>query len=83
MRPGWFFGEDQGRYLLACRPEAVGELMVRARAAGVPLRDVGGAGGGDIRLGGGSVGPRRDRGGARAGARDRCSTDPCRPMGRL
>jgi phosphoribosylformylglycinamidine synthase len=52
---GWFLGEDQGRYLLACRPEAVGDLMGRAREARVPLRDVGGVGGDDIRLGDWSV----------------------------
>ena len=49
---GWFFGEDQGRYLLACRPEAVADLMARAREARVPLRDVGEAGGDEVRLGG-------------------------------
>ncbi len=53
---GWFFGEDQGRYLLACRPEAVGALMARAREAQVPLRDVGSVGGAEIRLGSGAVG---------------------------
>ena len=42
---GWFFGEDQGRYLIACRPEAVADLMARARDGRVPLRDVGGFGG--------------------------------------
>jgi phosphoribosylformylglycinamidine synthase len=52
---GWFYGEDQGRYLLACSPDAVGELMGRAHAAGVPLRDVGHAGGSDIRMGVGTV----------------------------
>ena len=52
---GWFFGEDQGRYLIACRPEAVVDLMTRAREARVPLRDVGGVGGSEIRLGAASV----------------------------
>jgi phosphoribosylformylglycinamidine synthase len=51
----WFFGEDQGRYLLACPAEAVAELMARARAAQVALRDVGRAGGREIRLGEASV----------------------------
>ena len=75
---GWFFGEDQGRYLLACRPEAADQLLVRARAAAVPLRVVGEAGG--------------ERGAARRSERSRLrelrrrmragcrgfSTDPCR-----
>jgi phosphoribosylformylglycinamidine synthase len=50
-RMGWFFGEDQGRYLVACRPEAVGRLVARAREARVSLRDVGSVGGSVIRLG--------------------------------
>ncbi len=48
---GWFFGEDQGRYLLACRSDVVGELIALARADRVPLRDVGRVGGSEIRLG--------------------------------
>jgi phosphoribosylformylglycinamidine synthase len=47
----WFFGEDQGRYLIACRSEDVDRLMVRAVEAAVPLRVVGEAGGDVVRLG--------------------------------
>jgi phosphoribosylformylglycinamidine synthase subunit PurL len=50
---GWFFGEDQGRYLLATRaPEALAE---RAAAAGVPCRIVGRAEGARLALGDVSV----------------------------
>jgi phosphoribosylformylglycinamidine synthase subunit PurL len=48
---GWFFGEDQGRYLIACRAEVVGELIGRAHEEMVPLRDVGWFGGDEVRLG--------------------------------
>jgi phosphoribosylformylglycinamidine synthase len=52
----WFFGEDQSRYLLACRPEQVEALAARAAAASLPLRVVGSAGGDRVALGDGSVG---------------------------
>jgi phosphoribosylformylglycinamidine synthase len=52
----WFFGEDQARYLLACRPEQVEALAARAAAASLPLRVVGSAGGDRVALGDGSVG---------------------------
>ena len=64
----WFFGEDQGRYLLACR--AGGRRPAPASLAleaGVPLRVVGEAGGDAVRLGDGGG---RARGAAR-GARRR------------
>ena len=51
----WFFGEDQARYLVACAPERVADLMARAGAAGVPARAVGRAGGGAVALGAASV----------------------------
>jgi phosphoribosylformylglycinamidine synthase len=45
----WFFGEDQGRYLLATGdPDA---LLARARAAGVAARAIGRTGGAAVRLG--------------------------------
>ncbi|HET9067530.1 MAG TPA: AIR synthase-related protein, partial [Amaricoccus sp.] len=47
----WFFGEDQARYLIACPPAAVADLMGRARDAMVPLRDVGWFAGREIGLG--------------------------------
>jgi phosphoribosylformylglycinamidine synthase II len=46
---GWFFGEDQGRYLVATRDAAT--LLARAGAAGVPARLVGGVGGNRVMLG--------------------------------
>jgi phosphoribosylformylglycinamidine synthase len=52
----WFFGEDQARYLLGCRPEHVDALAARAAAASLPLRVVGSAGGDRVALGDGSVG---------------------------
>jgi phosphoribosylformylglycinamidine synthase len=49
----WFFGEDQGRYLVATRdPEA---MLAQATAAGVPARRVGTAGGTAVGLGAASV----------------------------
>ena len=46
---GWFFGEDQGRYLLAStRPD---DLMKAARKAGVPAVDLGKFGGAVVQLG--------------------------------
>ena len=47
----WFFGEDQGRYLLACAPEAVAALVARGGEAGVAVREVGRVGGDAVRLG--------------------------------
>ncbi len=46
---GWFFGEDQGRYLLAT--ETVDSLLTAARKAAVAARVVGRFGGTEIRLG--------------------------------
>ncbi len=49
----WFFGEDQGRYLVASRDPEV--LLDRAAAAGVPARRVGAARGAAVVLGAASV----------------------------
>ena len=51
----WFFGEDQGRYLLACPAADVDRLLARAVEAAVPLRVAGAAGGDTVRLGSASV----------------------------
>jgi phosphoribosylformylglycinamidine synthase len=48
---GWFFGEDQGRYLIACAEAAVDAVLDAARAAGVPAARVGSAGGAAVALG--------------------------------
>jgi phosphoribosylformylglycinamidine synthase len=45
------FGEDQGRYLVACRFDAAEALMVAAGQAGVPLAMVGQFGGDVVKLG--------------------------------
>ncbi len=50
---GWFFGEDQARYLVATR-DAAG-LVAAADAAGVPARIVGSVGGAAVRLGAAEV----------------------------
>ncbi len=51
----WFFGEDQARYLVACDPARVADLLARAEAAGVPARAVGRVGGKRVALGTASV----------------------------
>jgi len=48
---GWWFGEDQGRYLLAVRREHVPDLLAAAAAAGVLARPVGHTGGDALILG--------------------------------
>ena len=60
----WFFGEDQGRYLVACLPEAVPALVALGDEAGVAVREVGRVGGDAIGLGGRA----RRAGGGAAGA---------------
>lgn len=52
---GWFFGEDQGRYLLACAPKDAMALMDAAAEAGVAARQVGTMEGDALILGGASV----------------------------
>ncbi|MBK0398942.1 phosphoribosylformylglycinamidine synthase subunit PurL [Limibaculum sp. M0105] len=47
----WFFGEDQGRYLIAAPEAAVDEITRLAIAAQVPVRRVGMTGGDTVRLG--------------------------------
>ncbi len=42
---GWLYGEDQGRYLLALRPDAAQAVLALATEAGVPAEIVGEAGG--------------------------------------
>jgi phosphoribosylformylglycinamidine synthase subunit PurL len=50
---GWFFGEDQARYLLATTD--VSALLSAAKAAGVEAAEIGSFGGTDIALGGSST----------------------------
>ena len=51
----WFFGEDQGRYLVACDETKAGDIVDMAIAAHVSVRRVGRAGGDAVRLGASSV----------------------------
>ncbi|MEM7745218.1 MAG: AIR synthase-related protein, partial [Pseudomonadota bacterium] len=51
----WFFGEDQGRYLVACKAEHADRLVELAIAAPVPVRRVGTTGGDKVRLGASEV----------------------------
>lgn len=51
----WFFGEDQGRYLLACAPGSLDALLGFAKDAGVPARKVGETGGDAISLAGSKI----------------------------
>ncbi len=51
----WFFGEDQGRYLLACSADKSQALQSFAREQGVPLKKVGGFGGKTVTLGNASL----------------------------
>ena len=48
---GTLFGEDQGRYLIACSFDRAEALIVAAGQAGLPLRTVGRFGGTKVRLG--------------------------------
>jgi len=47
----WFFGEDQARYLVACRPDRLADLLELGRETNLPTRRVGTAGGTMLRLG--------------------------------
>ena len=49
------FGEDQGRYLIACNFDSAEALMVNAGRAGVPLHSVGKFGGDNVTFGGQSA----------------------------
>ena len=49
------FGEDQGRYLIACNFDAAEALMAAAGKAGVPIQTVGRFAGSDVSYGGSSA----------------------------
>jgi phosphoribosylformylglycinamidine synthase subunit PurL len=51
----WFFGEDQGRYLVACAPSDAARLEEMASGSRITLRRIGTVEGHDIRLGNASV----------------------------
>ncbi len=50
--PGWLFGEDQGRYVVAVADERLDALLADARHQGVLARRVGTTGGGALTLSG-------------------------------
>ncbi|MEM7059620.1 MAG: phosphoribosylformylglycinamidine synthase subunit PurL [Pseudomonadota bacterium] len=52
----WFFGEDQGRYLLTCAPGDADRLVDMALEAGVHVRKVGQTGGETVRIGASEIG---------------------------
>ncbi|MGE4611208.1 MAG: phosphoribosylformylglycinamidine synthase subunit PurL [Paracoccaceae bacterium] len=52
---GWFFGEDQARYLLACDDANADELLAMLAAAHVPAAKVGTVGGDALKLGAASM----------------------------
>ncbi|MEQ9675606.1 MAG: phosphoribosylformylglycinamidine synthase subunit PurL [Roseovarius indicus] len=52
---GQLFGEDQGRYLIACNFDAAEALMAAAGNAGVPIHTVGRFAGSDVSYGGSSA----------------------------
>jgi phosphoribosylformylglycinamidine synthase len=47
-----WFGEDQGRYLLAVEPHRAEEVLERARLLALPARIIGRVGGSDLGIGG-------------------------------
>ena len=51
----FLFGEDQGRYLIACGFDEGEALMIAAGEAGVPLSSVGRFGGDAVRIGAASA----------------------------
>jgi phosphoribosylformylglycinamidine synthase len=51
----FLFGEDQGRYLLTCRPEAASALAEAARAAGIVCQRLGTTGGDALTIPGGTA----------------------------
>ena len=48
---GWFFGEDQARYLLAVDPDRAAECLAFFKAANVPASEIGRFGGETVALG--------------------------------
>lgn len=50
-----WFGEDQGRYLVACAPDRADQVVERAKASNLPARIIGRAGGQALKLAGGQT----------------------------
>jgi phosphoribosylformylglycinamidine synthase len=51
-RLGWLYGEDQARYLLACRPGNLDAVVAAAKASQTPLSIIGRAGGPQLKVAG-------------------------------
>jgi phosphoribosylformylglycinamidine synthase II len=51
-RLGWLYGEDQARYLLACRPGNLDAVVAAAKAAGAPVSILGRVGGSELKVAG-------------------------------
>jgi phosphoribosylformylglycinamidine synthase len=49
---GWWFGEDQARYLLTCRPQDLDALLDALASAHAPVHRIGETGGEALQLGG-------------------------------
>ena len=47
----FFFGEDQGRYILTATPAETEAILAEAARAGVPVARIGVTGGEDLKLG--------------------------------
>jgi phosphoribosylformylglycinamidine synthase II len=47
---GWWFGEDQARYVLSCAEGAAGDVLKALDAAGVPARRIGVTGGDALKV---------------------------------
>ena len=52
QRHGWYFGEDQARYLLAVEKNSVNPVVATAKAKGIPAQVVGKVGGDRIKAAG-------------------------------
>ena len=53
----FFFGEDQGRYVLTCASSGTAAIADEAKRLGVPLARIGATGGDALRLGGAAALP--------------------------
>ena len=51
----FLFGEDQGRYVLTCRPEAAAEIAASAKTLGIACQPIGTTGGDALTIPGGAA----------------------------
>ncbi len=52
----WFFGEDQGRYVIAVNKDNAGALINAAQQLSIPVVEIGVTGGNELRFGGLDIG---------------------------